>query len=182
MKYHERPEFNYDPDIFKLADTQIALRIQKEVVEKHSAKPRPKFFEVERKSSSVDHLWHVSLSSRTPFSREMELPALNFFKKPTWRMTQIGLIPQRQDNFWLAHLTLIEVDYFPMRGDMVYWNGNRYIVVNVSMPPDAYWQQTNVWLGLAVECVIPPEGDVTLSMAANPGVAIPAEKSQNLGL
>jgi hypothetical protein len=50
-------------------------------------------------------------------------------------------------------------DYFPTRGDRVFWNGYRYMIINVVLPPDAYWQQTNVWLGLTVECVIPPEGD-----------------------
>ena len=42
---------------------------------------------------------------------------------------------------------------------MVFWNGYRYAIINVVLPPEAYWQQTNVWLGMYVECAIVPEGD-----------------------
>lgn len=51
------------------------------------------------------------------------------------------------------------LDYFPTRGDAVYWRGYRYEILNAVIPPEAYWQQTGVWLGMSVECIVPPEGD-----------------------
>lgn len=99
----------------------------------------------------------MKFTSRSPIS----IPALNQFQKPDWRVTRLGITPGRRDNFWMATLDLKALDYFPLRGDLVYWRGYRYEIMNVVVPPEAYWQQTGVWLGLVVECVVPPEGDST---------------------
>jgi hypothetical protein len=107
------------------------------------------------------------------FGRELEIPAINTFQKPDWRLTRLGIVPQRRDNFWIANTHLQDFDYFPMRGDMVYWNGYRYIIINVVIDPQAYWHQTNVWLGLVVECVVAIQGDSRPVL--NHGVAVPAE-------
>ena len=104
------------------------------------------------------------------FSRTLEIPAISKFEKPDWRLTKLGIVPQRRDTFILDHLLLQEFDYFPVRGDMVFFNGYRYMITNVDLAPEGYWQQTNVWLGLACVCTIPPEGDarplVDLSQAS----------------
>jgi len=42
---------------------------------------------------------------------------------------------------------------------MMYWNGYRHMILNVVLAPESYWQQTNVWLGLVCETIIPAEGD-----------------------
>ncbi len=117
--------------------------------------------EVDRSNSQIDTLWHVPLGPRTGFSREIDIPAINYFDKPNWTLTATGLVPKRTDRFWLANNILREecIDYFPERGDMVFWNGYRYAITDVVLPPEAYWQQTNVWLGLYVQCAIVPEGD-----------------------
>jgi hypothetical protein len=56
---------------------------------------------------------------------------------------------------WLGNFILQEFDYFPTRGDMIYYNGYRQMIVNVVLKPEAFWQQTNVWLGMVVEAIIP---------------------------
>ena len=166
MKFTERPEFHYDPEVFKLSDVQTALKIHHEMVVKHSARPRPKFFELDRSVEKLDALWHIPLANgRDLISRTLELSAINQFVKNDWRLTKVGLTPTRRDVFWLSFLGLQEADYFPQRGDLVWWNGYRYMLVRVDMPPEAYWQQTNVWLGLKVECTVTPEGD---AMPMNP--------------
>lgn len=159
MKYSQRTEFSYDPEVFSLHDTQIALKIHDEYVRRHSARPLPTFFEIDRAVEHLDPLFHVPLSSRSPISRKLEIPAINMFQKPTWILTQLGLTPQRKDRFWFSNLGLIEADYFPSRGDMVYWNGYRSMIITVSVPPEAYWQQTGIWLGLTADCEVVPEGD-----------------------
>ena len=123
--------------------------------------PPPRFMEVDRHNSQIDTLWHVPLPERTGISRQIDIPAINYFEKPQWTLTAQGLVPKRTDKFWMANSILADesIDYFPERGDMVFWNGYRYAIINVVLPPDAYWQQTNVWLGLYVECAIVPEGD-----------------------
>lgn len=175
MLYTARKEFHYDPAVFKIMDTQIALRIQDEFVTKHSARPYPHFFEVDRAPENVDSLWHFPKGGRTKISRELEIPAINYFQRPSWKLTQIGQVPQRRDIFWLSNAGLEKVNYFPSRGDMVWWNGYRYMMINVVIPPEAYWQQTGVWLGLTVECEIIPEGDAR--PLANPAVTVPSEQS-----
>ena len=108
----------YDPEIFKRYDTQTALRIQAEYVRKHSPRPFPRFMEVNRNNSQIDTLWHVPLPERTGFSRQLDIPAINYFEKPNWTLTAQGLVPKRNDRFWLANSILAEesIDYFPERG------------------------------------------------------------------
>jgi len=159
VKYTERKEFLYDPDIFLRSDTATALKIYDEFVRKHSPIPRPRFFEVRRDPAVIDKLWHGPSTDRIEFSREIDLYAINQFQKPDWRLTKIGIVPQRKDNFITSNLLLKEINYFPTRGDFVYWQGYRYLIVNAVPPPEAYWQQTGVWLGINVECVVAPEGD-----------------------
>ena len=161
MRFNYRKEWLYDPAVFKRYDTQTALLIQAEYVRKHSPIPPPRFMEVDRNNSQIDTLWHVPLTERTGISRQLDIPAINYFDKPQWTLTAQGLVPKRNDKFWLANNILNEdsIDYFPEKGDMVFWNGYRYAIINVVLPPEAYWQQTNVWLGLYVECAIVPEGD-----------------------
>lgn len=177
MKFTERREWLYDPQVFGRADTQTALRIHAEATRKFSARPTPRFFEVDRRSAKYDALWHMPLTDRTLFSRALDIPAINTFERPDWRLTKIGIVPNRKDKFTLSNLILQQADYFPVRGDMVFWNGYRYMIVNVVLEPNGYWQQTNVWLGLVVECVIPAEGDarplLDLSQAAPAEIALP---------
>ena len=159
MKFNDRKEFVYDPEVFKRSDTQTALGMHAEYVKRHSPNPPPRFFEVNRGEGEFDPLWHMPVGERTKFSRTLDLFAINQFEKPDWRLTKLGIIPQRRDKFWLANLHLQAFDYFPMRGDQVYWNGYRYGIINVVLDPSAYWQQTGVWLGLTVECIVAPQGD-----------------------
>lgn len=173
MKFTERREWLYDPQVFKRSDVQTALRINREATRKHSGKPYPVFMEVDRRSAKYDALWHVPLNDRTQFSRVLPIPAINTFERPDWRLTKVGIVPQRKDKFTLSHLLLQEADYFPVRGDMVFWNGYRYMIIKVVLDPQGYWQQTNVWLGLVVECVIPPDGDARPLIDLS--VAVPAE-------
>jgi hypothetical protein len=170
VRYNERKEWLYDPQMFGRADVATAMRIHREATIKFSPRPPPKFFEVDRASARYDQLWHVPLDDRTVFSRTLEIPAVNKFEKPDWRLTKLGIVPQRRDTFILDNLLLQAFDYFPVRGDLVYFNGYRYMIINVVLAPEGYWQQTNVWLGLSCECSIPPEGDarpiINLSQAA----------------
>ena len=159
MRYAERPEFPVDPVIFGLKDTKTALRIYDEATRKHSPRTPPSFFEVDRSTENLDPLWNTPVGGREVISRRLNIPAINHFSKNEWTMTKIGYVPQRRDDFTLSHLSLIKFDWFPNRGDYVLWNGYRYMIVDVSIPGEAYWQQTNVWLGLQLRCIIPPDGD-----------------------
>ena len=173
MKFNERKDFLYDATVFRRSDVATALGIHKEMVSKHSPMPPPRFFEVDRSEGNFDPLWHMPVGQRTVFSRQIDMPALVTFQKPDWRLTMIGVVPQRRDNFWLDNTLLLEADYFPMRGDMVFYNGYRYIVINVVIEPNGYWHQTNVWLGLICECEIAIDGDAR--PVVNPAVRVPAE-------
>lgn len=175
MRFEERKEFHYDPEVFRASDTSTALRIYKEYIVRHSPKVKPKFFEVDRKNTLVDPLWHMPKADRTQYSREIEMPCVVIFEKPDWRLTKLGIIPQRRDTFLLSNLVLQELDYFPLRGDGVYYNGYRYMILNVEIPNDAYWQQTNIWMGLSCTGIIPPDGDAL--PLKNLGQLNPAEKS-----
>lgn len=175
MRFKEQPEFQTDPEVFRLSDTQTALLIYAEYVTRHSARPRPKFLEVDRSAQRVDSLWHAPVGGKLVYTRELELPAINIFRKPQWRVTRVGVTPARQDTFLLAYKALSEADYFPMMGDGVYWSGYRYMIVHVEVPPDAYWGQTNQWMGLQVECVIPPVED--FFRGASQGQLDPVERS-----
>lgn len=195
MRYLERKEFLYDPDVFRLSDTQTALQIAAEYVRVSSPNPRPKFFEVDRDSNNFDPMWHMPLTPRTPFSRVLEIPAIVTFEKPDWRLTKLGMRPIQQFGFWLAteHLRApdesskgdskaIRLDYFPLRGDMIYYIGYRLMIINAVPDPKAYWQQTNVWTGIVCEATIVPDGDAKpipnlgeASPAELPGVPVPAD-------
>lgn len=159
MKYTERKEWLYDPLLFTRFDTQTALKIHSEYVRKSSPNPPPKFFEVDSDNSKYDDLWHFPLNDRTVFRRTLDVPAIVQFERPDWRLTKVGLVPQQKTTYWLGNLILQEMDYFPTKGDMVYHNGYRQMIVNVYLNPEAYWQQTNVWLGMIVQAIIPAEGD-----------------------
>jgi hypothetical protein len=159
MLFTLRKEFQYDPEVFRASDVQIALAIHDEYVTKHSARPTPRFFEIDRAIENVDPIWHTPKGNRSPISRQLDIPAINYFQKPRWSRTPAGQVPQRKDVFWVSNLGLQRADYFPSIGDMIYWNGFRYGVMHVTIPPEAYWQQCNVFLGLTCECEIVPEGD-----------------------
>lgn len=159
MKFNERKQWTYDPEVFRRSETNIALTIHAEYVKKFSGRPTPTFLEVDRRSAKIDALWHVPLDDRTHFSRSLEMPAIIQFQKPDWRLTKVGITPQKKLNAWLANLLMQEHDYFPVRGDLLIYEGYRYMIINVVLPPEAYWQQTNVWMGMVCECSLPPEGD-----------------------
>lgn len=161
MRYAERPEFPYDTEVFKKKDTQTALRIYAEATRKHSARPAPRFCEVNRSLEDLDPLWHTTDSGKEKILRQIEIPAINLFPngKNEWQMTKYGMVPQRRDDFIISHRALIDFDYFPVRGDYVLWNGYTYMITFVEIPGEAYWHQTNIWLGLKVKCMIPAAGD-----------------------
>ena len=152
MRFSDRREFLYDPELFRASpDVDTALKIHSEYIKRSSPRPLPRFLEVDRRSSKIDHLWHVPLDDRTVFSRVIDMPAIIQFERPDWRLTRVGLVPQQKCKVWMGNLLLQEADWFPMRGDMVYWNGYRHMIINVVLDPSAFWQQTNVWLGLSVK-------------------------------
>jgi hypothetical protein len=173
VKYDARKEFLYDGDIWKRSDTVTALRMHAEYVKSSSPNPRPKFFEVDRGEQAYDDLWHMPATERTVFSRTLDVPSIVTFEKPNWQLTKLGIAPKQKFSFWLANLHLtppgshpnereidpIRLDYFPMRGDMVYYIGYRLMITDVVLDPAAYWRQTNVWLGLIAQAIVAPEGD-----------------------
>lgn len=181
MTYAERKEYEYDTKLFARNDSQTALKIYDEYVRAYSAKPGPKFFEVDRENEKIDPLWQVPLGPRTLFTKRTPLliPALNGFQTNTWKNSKEGRYVKRDDLFVLSHKSLIDFDYFPMAGDLVWWNGYRYQIVNISIPANGYWQQTNVWMGLNCECVIAPEGDA--KPVADPSVPAISEISSAEG-
>ena len=178
MTFTERKEWHYDPDVFSRMDVQTALNIHAEYVKAHSPRPRVTWFEVDRSSSQVDDLWHVSLSERTKFTRTFEMPAIARYERPDWRLTKIGLTPSQKLKLWCSNRALQEADYFPQRGDIVFYNGYRHIITKVVLEPEAYWQQTNVWLGLICEATIPPQGDARPQPDVS--VAVPSEVSPSV--
>ena len=177
MRFAERKQFLYDPDVFKLNDTGTALMIHAEAVKKFSPNPQPKFMEVDRRTTKYDTLWHVSLDDRTVFSRVLDIPAIVTKERPDWRLTRVGIVPQQKHKFWVANLILQQVDYFPVRGDMVYYDGYRHMIINTVLEPNAFWAQTNVWLGMVCETIIPAEGDARPLI--NLGEPAPAEIVQS---
>jgi len=178
MLFTERKEFTYDPALFKRYDTQTALRIHDEYVRKMSPNPAPKVFEVDRQNGQFDDLWHFANTDRTQYRRNFELAAI--VKRegpPNWKQTKIGMVPTQRMRFWYSNLGLQEANWFPLRGDYVYYDGYRNLVIKVIIEPNGYWQQTNVWLGLLVETVIAPEGDAR--PIPNIGDAAPSEESSS---
>lgn len=188
MKYAERKEFFFDGEVFRRSDTLTALKIHAEYVRTSSPTPYPQFFEVDRNEEAVDPLWHMPTSERTVFSRTLDVPAVVTFDKPNWALTKLGITPRQHFRFWLANLHLnppgaladsrelnpIRLDYFPLRGDRIYYIGYRLMIVNVVLDPSTYWLQTNVWLGLTCEASIAPDGDARPT--ANLGTLAPAEQ------
>ena len=173
MRFTEQKVFTFNPTLFTRPDTQVALRIHLEYVTKGAGVPLPKFLEVDRGPGTFDPLWHIPVGNRTKFSRSLELPALWYFENPDWRLTKLGMTQVRKDRFHIAHLTLKEFDYFPTRGDVVCRAGIRHTIESVTIPPDAYWQQTGVWLGLVCECITAPLGDA--QPGEDPLEVLPAE-------
>lgn len=174
MKFDQRKEWHYSPDVFQISDTQLALSIHAEYVKKMSpSNPYPKFYEVDRRSEKIDELWHVSLDERTVFSRVIEMPVIVQAERPDWRLTRVGIAPMQKYKVWMANNLLREADWFPSRGDIMYYNGYRNMIVNVVLEPNAFWGQTNVWLGLICETCIPADGDAR--PVVNPGVLAPRE-------
>jgi len=160
MKFTDRKEFLYDPQLFGQHDTQTALRIHAEYTSRGSPRPTPVFMEVDRSIEKIDTLWHMPVNERTQFTREMAIPCLNKHDKPQWRTLKTGILtPLRRDNFILSNLILQEFNYFPRKGDMVCYNGYRYMIYEIVIDPQGLWQQTNVWLALIAQCIIPPDGD-----------------------
>lgn len=178
MKYTERKEFVYDPKLGDLRDTRVALALADEYCRKFGSNPTPRFFEVDRSVGTIDELWHMPKAIRTKFLRELDIYAINQFQKPDWRLSKLGITYQRRDVFWMSNLSLAKADYFPLRGDQVYWSGYRYIIIDVGVNPEAYWGQTGVWTSLIVTCIVPAAGDAIpafpqskLAPAERPGVA-----------
>jgi hypothetical protein len=177
MRFLERKDFTYDAAFASAGDSAVALKIHAEYTRKFAPKPPPKFFEVNRDLAVVDTLWHVPLDDRTKFARVIELPCINAFEKPDWRLTALGTRPFRKDKFTVSNLILQEYDYFPVRGDFVFYNGYRLQIINVVLEPQGYWGQTNVWLGLVVETTIAPQGDAR--PMPDVSIAAPSEIRQN---
>lgn len=175
MQFNDRKDFLYTAEVFKLSNTKTALKIYAEWVKKHSAIPRPVFFEVDRQLQKIDPLWHYAVDSRTKYAREISMPAVNMFDQPKWKRSKHGITNVRTDKFLLAHNILEELDYFPMIGDQIAWNGYRYQITEINMDKECYWQQTNVWMGLYVTAIIPPDGDAKPTVNAQQ--LVPAEKS-----
>jgi hypothetical protein len=177
VKFTERKEFLYDAEVFKQRpDVTTALGIHSEYIRRHSPRPPPMFFEVDRRSEKFDSLWHVSLDDRTAFSRSFEMPIIIRSERPDWRLTRVGLTPLQKHKVWMGNLILQEMNYFPVRGDFMFFNGYRHMIINVVLEPDAFWQQTNVWLGLHCETCIPADGDARPLL--DQSVAVPAERLQ----
>ena len=122
----------------------------------------PIFFEVDRENAPIDDLWHTPIATRTQFTERtpISLPAINRRgQKPGWKRGKIGLTVERRDSFLVANLDLRDLDYFPTRGDYVYWQGYRFMIDSDVPDDEGYWGQTGVWLGMAIEGVVVPEGD-----------------------
>jgi len=183
VKFTDRPEYLLDPALAQRHDVDIALRLHDDYVKTYSPRlnnePAVTFLEVDRSPNKIDPLWHVQKSPTQEFSRKLQIFAINQFEKPDWRLKVQGIVPQRTDRFWVSRLELVRKDYYPTRGDLIMWNGYRYAVVESVIPPDAYWQQTGVWLGMYVRATINPDGDATANV---PMVVNPHEISNPAGV
>lgn len=179
MTYKERRDFEFDTELLELPNAKQALKIHHQFVQRMSARPTPRFFEIDRSPGQIDPLWHSSLHPRPQFTQRspLEIPAINKFTKQSWVNTKYGRYAGRDDVFWISRVSLQEHNYFPEAGDLIYWAGYRYQIVNVNIPPNAYWSQTGVWMGLVAECVIAPTGDARPLVDLT--VAAPSEISAN---
>lgn len=177
MKFTERKQWLYDGEVFRQQpDLTTALNIHAEYIRKASPVPPPRFMEVDRSSEKFDALWHVPLDDRTVFSRVIDMPTIVQFEKPDWRLTRVGIVPMQKSTVWMANLLLQQFDWFPIRGDMMFFNGYRHLIVDVQLRPEAYWMQTNVWLGLICLTVIPAQGDARPTL--DPASPVPREIAQ----
>lgn len=104
------------------------------------------------------------------------MPVIIQAEKPDWRLTRVGIVPQQRYKVWMGNLLLEKAEWFPMRGDIMYYNGYRNMIINVVLEPTSYWQQTNVWLGLVCETCIAADGDARPLI--DPGNPPPAERIQ----
>jgi len=102
------------------------------------------------------------------------MPVIIQTERPDWRLTKVGIVPQQKHKVWMANRLLKEADWFPMRGDIMYYNGYRNMIINVVLEPQSFWQQTNVWLGLVCETIITADGDA--KPLVNPSAPQPAER------
>lgn len=161
--------------IFKRIDTETALGIHAEYVRSHSPIPPPRIFEVDRNSAKFDDLWHFPTGDRITFQRDFEMHCIVRKERPDWRLTKVGIIPQQKHKFWMANRLLQEQDWFPQRGDFIFYDGYRHLITKVVIEPEAFWQQTNVWLGLVCETTLPPDGDAR--PVANVALPVPSEES-----
>ncbi len=178
MKFTDRKEFTHDPELFGRKDVQIALKLTNEYYTRCSARPLPRFFEVDRSPDQIDPLYHVPVNARTQFLRTLDIPAINQFIKPNLSQLVRSVITyQRKDTFWLSHIALQAFDWWPLRGDQVAWSGYRYNIIDVSVPPEAYFGQTGVWTALTVTCIVPADGDAVAAYAGN--VLKPADKQRD---
>lgn len=165
MRFTERTEFQFDPALGNLADSEVALKLFDEFTRKCGSRPPLKIFEVDRDPAKVDPLYHEPVAVRTPYSRVFEIPAINYFDKPSWKLSKLGITYQRRDQFSLSYLGLQKADWFPLRGDQLDWVGYRYQIIDVVLPPEGYWGQTGVWTGLAIDCIVPADGDAVQGWA-----------------
>ena len=178
MRFTDRKEFTYDPQLFQRYDVITAGKFHRQYVERSSPRnPLPKVFEIDRQSASIDPLWHYDKNPYKQFSRELDMPGIYKQDKLNWSLRRYGKVAEQKMTVVLDSLILQELDYFPNRGDVVYWSGYRWVMTEVNLDPAGYWQQTNVWLGLSVTCMIDVEGDERPSV--NPGVLAPAEISKS---
>jgi hypothetical protein len=174
MKFTDRREFLYDPEVFSRFDTQTALKIHDEFVFRHSGKPFPRFFEVDRTGNQIDPLWHQPVAVRTQISRKLDIAAIVQFEKLNWTLVRLGRVPQQKVKYWISNLSMQRANYFPLQGDLIYWNGYRTEITTIEFEPNSFWQQTNVWLGLIAVAELVPEGDS--KQLADPGAIAPAEQ------
>ena len=160
MRYSAHKEFEYDPEVFGRHDTTTALKIYDEYVRKFSPVIRPKFFEVDSSPHS-DEVRHFPTAPRTLFTERspIEIPAIVKFTKSDWRLNRNVIQARRPTELYISHLSLKQLDYFPKMGDTVSHSGYRWEIVSAVPPPEAYWGQTNVWMGMLVEMVIATDGD-----------------------
>lgn len=161
MKFNDRRDFLYDAELFRRSDTVTARTIYADFVFKHRPKPDPIVFEVDRTTTKIDTVWHMPLTDRTQFSRQLALPMIVRSTRQKWVPDAAlkMIVPKRTNQMTFAHDHLLAHDYFPQRGDLIVYGGYRNIIVEVEIPLESYWQQTNVWLGLVCHCEIMVDGD-----------------------
>lgn len=159
MKFNDRKDFLYEPDVFKRADVQTALKIHHEYVRKMSGRPYPKFYEVDMSAETVDPVWLSPKGGNYKFTRALDVPAIVTFDKLNYSLARTSRSARQRRRFWCSNLQLAELDYFPMPGDRIFHGGYRHEIVAVEFEPNSFWQQTNVWLGIIFSAEIVPDGD-----------------------